>query len=380
MSAVSIDGGTSDEDAGCSRVDEIRNRRSRAEGLIARAVSARAPALVVAIASEIAGPAAQMWEEIVRGEQISGGAGQAQSVFVLVSTGAPSSPRRDAGTDRTREVAEWYLCTASISQRLISLLSRQAGLGIINSIRTLADLATENLLIRTAGGVDVSAEGEARLVCRLDGGDSANASAPRTLPPDCSVVQALGWGEEAAADGRVQDVIRACIRAQTIVSDGVNVPVDDLLRIADLWIECGRSDAAETILRSVEESSMSSECALRLAKVIMSGGALRCFLESGGGRADASGRLHGKARLRSGGLPDSTDSRAPSRAPAPDAALASHYAWKRLPSARQARLRTPPATLGQEPRAEVRQRSASSGGVHEPAPCVLCGQLSGPVG
>jgi signal transduction histidine kinase len=304
MSAVSIDGGTSDEDAGCSRVDEIRNRRSRAEGLIARAVSARAPALVVAIASEIAGPAAQMWEEIVRGEQISGGAGQAQSVFVLVSTGAPSSPRRDAGTDRTREVAEWYLCTASISQRLISLLSRQAGLGIINSIRTLADLATENLLIRTAGGVDVSAEGEARLVCRLDGGDSANASAPRTLPPDCSVVQALGWGEEAAADGRVQDVIRACIRAQTIVSDGVNVPVDDLLRIADLWIECGRSDAAETILRSVEESSMSSECALRLAKVIMNRGELREaeeFLEVAEARSDAFWKVAEAARMRAVG-------------------------------------------------------------------------------
>lgn len=78
----------------------------------------------------------------------------------------------------------------------------------------------------------------------------------------------LLMGERAAAAGRTQEVFRHCVRCQSRLSGSAGTRTSDLIRLADLWIECGRGDAAELVLRRIRSKSRRADVAVRLGRVL----------------------------------------------------------------------------------------------------------------
>ncbi len=85
-----------------------------------------------------------------------------------------------------------------------------------------------------------------------------------------AIQRLLSAGENAAASGRSHDVFRCCVRAHSELIGSWRPSAPNLLRLADLWLECARGDAAEIVLRMIRSPARRTAVAVRLGRVLSS--------------------------------------------------------------------------------------------------------------
>ena len=218
----------------------------RAAAAAEATLSALAPVLVLADYEGLSGPFAAYWSELRRAaaERIPG----AEFVALRARVEAPA-----VGVQRpmTRHLLQIALASDHVPEQLVSFAARR-----VDEPRDVVWFAGElGRRLNEHGSVDLGALDESEMVSSL-AASKANSSqlvAPSVAPDvprgRSALTVLLGRGEEAAVLGQVHLVLRMCVRTTTIALEQRDLSAEDVCRLSDLWMECGRWDAAEDVLR-----------------------------------------------------------------------------------------------------------------------------------
>jgi signal transduction histidine kinase len=261
-------------DASISRIDQLRDRNAFIETEARRILSTIDRPLLVISRGEVAATDSPAWTQVRDHLASCAADGPGPGVSVVETSVGGESHRP---VDRSRDVLEEVVGGTSISDRLAAGLSGRWGGSIVACIEDLMSLAAAGRVGWTAELLDVASEHLTiagyecpRAATSIDRTRDGVASVDRGDAPEAAIERALDLGEAAALRGDLSACLRACFRAQTFLSATSNPNESVVLRLADLWAESGRADAAEVVLRDLGTSILGVDRHLKLARLAAS--------------------------------------------------------------------------------------------------------------
>lgn len=260
-------------DPGCtSRVDRARAEQVRAARASRELLDACPDVMVVATRSELA--------EIGDPEWWHDGASQQRArgrVLVQVDPG-DGAAEPEALKDLIARACSTVLAPEPLPSGLVAI-AMEAGVGECGRVADfLQALTRANAISVEVGGSlrvreDVWREARDQVVQELGldinrGSSSAcvRAETDSHLNPG-SAELAVAWGERAAVAGRSEQVVRAAIRATTVI--GREASSELRCRLADLWLDLGRAEAAESVLSTHRSEELSPNELARLGRAVL---------------------------------------------------------------------------------------------------------------
>jgi signal transduction histidine kinase/CheY-like chemotaxis protein len=256
----------SSQDGTISRVDRLRDRSAHVEFEARRVLSTLHHPVLVVGEGDVAALDAPAWSQLRGATSAAGDGRDVKWTLVLLDAAAP------APTDRSREVLEELLGGAALADRLTVVASSRWSGSIRECLEDVLSLATSGRLIWADGLVDVDESGApieraSRAAERRDPAldlDWCDADADRWTR---AIEAWLDAGELAALEGKLSETIRACVRVHTYIAASPSATPEHALRLADLWSECGRGDAAQEVLQRVASHAHQCDKGLRLARI-----------------------------------------------------------------------------------------------------------------
>jgi signal transduction histidine kinase len=263
-------------DDAVSRVDRLRDRNAFIEAEARRILSTLDRPVLVARAGDLAATDAPAWSQLSGEISTLNGPAHAGWTFVRLdcASGAAAS-----SVNRGREVLDEVFGGAAIADRFAVAVSSSWNGSVRACVASTLELAASGRLVWADGLVDITDTDPV-----LDAGSLVSDAATSIASPLApwteensedrvrAIEASLDAGEAAALQGNLSETLRACIRVHTWVDAASKPDSEHAIRLADLWSECGRSDAAEVVLRSASPLCSSVDVALRLARIAVSRG------------------------------------------------------------------------------------------------------------
>lgn len=231
--------------------DQIRRQREAAIAAASRQMHAAGLDAVVTADSEFDDADASMWMSLIQGWKLDPECSPEAPLLVLVH--AESMDHSVIGAAVIQDLVSASYCTANLSEMLRASVRRTTHISVADAVANIVHCDATGKFKISSKLLDGVLEGPLH---------SDAEGAHFAWPSNCNAEPSAGVldrAEWAAAEGRIGLLIRLCIRLQTNGCYGHTMSDDELVRLADLWAECGRCDASSEVLGHLSSATVASE-------------------------------------------------------------------------------------------------------------------------